>query len=88
MQKVPKYGVFSGPDVDTFHAVIYLDINAGYRKILKIPPIITFQMYVSLKQIIVTNIIRNNKKYLKLASYFSKESVSSVTVQAPCVVNR
>ena len=47
-----------------------------YKEILKTPPIIAFQKIASLKQIIGTNIIRNNKKYLISVNYFPREKYS------------
>ena len=38
--------------------------NPDYRETFETPPIIAFRKSFSLKQIIVTSIIRNNKKYL------------------------
>ena len=49
-----------------------LNINPDYREIFKTPPRIAFQKHVSLKQIAGTTIIRNNRKYLNPANFFSK----------------
>ena len=53
-----------------------LNIKPDYRKTFKAPPIIAFEKNVPLKQKICTNIIRNNKKYLKPANFFSKGKCS------------
>ena len=44
-----------------------LNINPDYRETFKILPIIAFRKKNFLKQVICTNIIRNNKKYLNPA---------------------